>query len=199
MAALAGLTHSMGAVATTTADPLGLPRLPMETRLPYGGPEYDAVMAFLNDEAEALDGYRFEEWLQMLAPDIEYRMPVRLDRLPKDGTGFVYEMEFMNDDLASLQTRVKRLGTKQAWAEQPVSRTRHLVTNVRVHRTEADDQLEVLSSFMVTRQRWDLPYDLFTGERHDTLRRESGALRLSRRIVYFDQTELLSHNLSIVL
>jgi 3-phenylpropionate/cinnamic acid dioxygenase small subunit len=190
----------MGAVAPSfTTEPLGFPRLPMETRLPYGGPEYNEVMTLMNDEAEFLDGYRFEEWLQMLSPDIEYRIPVRLDRLPKDGTGFVYEMEFMSDDMSSLQTRIKRLGTKQAWAEQPVSRTRHLITNVRVHRGSSDAELEALSSFMVTRQRWDLPYDLFTGERHDTLRRESGVLRLARRVVYFDQTELLSHNLSIVI
>jgi 3-phenylpropionate/cinnamic acid dioxygenase small subunit len=156
-------------------------------------------MGFLLDEAEALDGYRFDEWLAMLAPDVEYRMPVRLDRMPKDGLGFVHEMEFMSEDLSSLQTRVRRLGTKQAWAEQPVSRTRHLVANVRVHRSDQRSDLQVLSNFMVARARWDLPYDLFTGERHDTLRRQDGGLRLARRVVYFDQTRLLSHNLSIVL
>ena len=180
-------------------DALGVPRLPVQTRLAYGGPEYDQVMAFLVDEAEALDGYRFDEWLHMLAPDVEYRMPVRLDRMPKDGLGFVYEMEFMSEDFSSLQTRVRRLGTKQAWAEQPVSRTRHLVANVRVHRSESGPDLQALSNFIVTRARWDLPYDLFTGERHDTLRREGDGLRLARRIIYFDQTRLLSHNLSIVL
>jgi 3-phenylpropionate/cinnamic acid dioxygenase small subunit len=183
----------------TDSNQLGVPRLPAATRLPYGGPEYDEVMGFLIDEADALDGYRFEDWLQMLAPDIEYRMPVRVDRMPKDGLGFVSEMEFMSDNLSSLRTRVKRLGTKQAWAEQPVSRTRHMITNVRVHRAEPPAEFAVLSSFMVARARWDLPYDLFTGERHDTLRREDGALRLARRIVYFDQTALRSHNLSIVL
>jgi 3-phenylpropionate/cinnamic acid dioxygenase small subunit len=156
-------------------------------------------MAFVIDESEALDGYRFDEWLQMLTHDVEYRIPVRLNRMPKDGLGFVYEMEFMSEDLSSLQTRVRRLGTKQAWAEQPVSRTRHLITNVRAHRTDSADELAVLSSFMVARTRWNRPYDLFTGERLDTLRRGDAGLRLSRRVVYLDQTELLSHNLSIVL
>ncbi len=188
----------MGAV-TGAHNELGFARLPSETRVPYGDPEYNEVMAFLIDEAEALDGYRFEDWLEMLTADIEYRMPVRLDRMPKDGLGFVYEMEFMSEDLSSLTTRAKRLGTKQAWAEQPVSRTRHLVTGVRVHRTDSPDELEVLSNFLVARARWDHPYDLFTGERHDTLRRENAVLRLARRIVYFDQTQLRSHNLSIVL
>jgi 3-phenylpropionate/cinnamic acid dioxygenase small subunit len=183
----------------TPANQLGAPRLPPETRLAFGGQEYDEVMAFLIDEADALDGYRFDDWLQMLTPDVEYRMPVRLDRMPKDGLGFVHEMEFMNEDLSSLRTRVQRLGTKQAWAEQPVSRTRHLITNVRVHRTTSPDELAALSNFMVARARWNRPYDLFTGERHDTLRRVGGVLRLARRIVYFDQTELQSHNLSIVL
>lgn len=188
----------MGAVATVT-DQLGVPRLPAATRLPYGGPEYDEVMAFLVDESDTLDSYRFDEWLQLLTSDVEYRMPVRVNRMPKDGLGFVHEMEFMSEDLSSLQTRVRRLGTKQAWAEQPVSRTRHLITNVRVHRAEAPDAFDVVSNFMVARARWNRPYDFFTGERHDTLRRDEGPLRLARRIVYFDQTELQSHNLSIVL
>jgi 3-phenylpropionate/cinnamic acid dioxygenase small subunit len=188
----------MGAVAVA-ANELGAPRLPRKTRFPYGGPEYDEVMSFLVDESDALDGYRFDEWLQLLAPEVEYRMPVRINRMPKDGLGFVYEMEFMSEDLSSLQTRVRRLGTKQAWAEQPVSRTRHLITNVRVHRAEPPDEFEVLSNFMVARARWNRPYDFFTGERHDALHRDSGALRLVRRVVYLDQTDLQAHNLSIVL
>jgi 3-phenylpropionate/cinnamic acid dioxygenase small subunit len=126
-------------------------------------------------------------------------MPVRLDRMPKDGLGFEYAMEFMSEDLSSLETRVKRLGTKQAWAEQPVSRTRRLVSNVRVHSTASEAEFAVLSGFLVARARWDLPYDFFTGERLDTIRRDDNQLRLARRIVYFDQTHLLSHNLSIVL
>jgi 3-phenylpropionate/cinnamic acid dioxygenase small subunit len=188
----------VGAVAAAS-DQLGVPRLPAQTRIPYGGPEYDEVMDFLVEESDALDGYRFDDWLQLLTPDVEYQMPVRVNRMPKDGLGFVYEMEFMSDDLSSLQTRVRRLGTKQAWAEQPVSRTRHLITNVRVHRAEPPDEFAVLSNFMVARARWNRPYDFFTGERHDTLRRDDGALRLARRVVYLDQTELQAHNLSIVL
>jgi 3-phenylpropionate/cinnamic acid dioxygenase small subunit len=168
----------VGAVAAAS-DQLGVPRLPAQTRIPYGGPEYDEVMDFLVEESDALDGYRFDDWLQLLTPDVEYQMP--------------------SDDLSSLQTRVRRLGTKQAWAEQPVSRTRHLITNVRVHRAEPPDEFAVLSNFMVARARWNRPYDFFTGERHDTLRRDDGALRLARRVVYLDQTELQAHNLSIVL
>jgi 3-phenylpropionate/cinnamic acid dioxygenase small subunit len=183
----------------TSANGLAPERLPAETRLPYGSPEYDEVMGFLIDEADALDSYRWEDWLLMLAPDVTYRMPVRLDRMPKDGPGFVYEMEFFSEDFSSLTTRVKRLGTKQAWAEQPVSRTRHLIGNVRVHSTDSPAEFVVVSSFIVTRVRWDMPYDLFTGERRDILRRAGSSFQLARRIVYFDQTHLQSHNLSIVL
>lgn len=182
-----------------SANGLAPERLPAETRLPYGSPQYDAVMAFLIDEADAIDSYRWADWLEMLAPDVEYRMPVRLDRMPKDGPGFVYQMEFFSEDHSSLVTRVKRLGTRQAWAEQPVSRTRHLIGNVRVHRTDSRNEFAVLSSFLVTRVRWDTPYDLFTGERHDVLRGVDESFKLVRRIVYFDQTHLHSHNLSIVL
>jgi 3-phenylpropionate/cinnamic acid dioxygenase small subunit len=162
-----------------------------------GSPEYSEVLDFLFREARLLDAYDHVAWLELLHPEIEYRMPVRLTRMPKDGLGFDDEMEFFTENFSSLNTRVQRLQTEQAWAEQPNSRARHFVANTLVERLPGGD-LQATSAFLVTRTRSDLPYDMFTGERLDTLRRgDAGRLLLARRIIHFDQTVLRAMNLSI--
>jgi 3-phenylpropionate/cinnamic acid dioxygenase small subunit len=169
----------------------------VSTRLPAGTREYNEIVDFFTDEVAALDSTHFHDWLAMLAPDIEYRMPVRVERMPKDGLGFDGGMEFFSENLSSLTTRINRLDTEQAWSEQPISRARHLITNVRAHRTDNPNEFAVVSNFLVARTHWDFNYDLFTGERHDMLRREGDRLLLARRMIYMDQTVLKSYNLSI--
>jgi 3-phenylpropionate/cinnamic acid dioxygenase small subunit len=161
-----------------------------------GTPEYSEVVDFLYREARLLDGYDHRKWLEVLHPEIDYRMPVRLTRMPKDGLGFVDEMEYFTENFSSLNTRVQRLQTEQAWAEQPGSRARHFVSNTLVDRVENGD-LVATSAFLITRTRADMPYDMFTGERVDTLRREDGRLLLIGRLIHFDQTVLQAMNLSI--
>jgi PAH dioxygenase small subunit len=166
-------------------------------RLAVGSPESAEAVQFLYEEARLLDGYDHRKWLELLHRDIDYRMPIRLTRMPKDGLGFVDEMEFFTENYSSLNTRVQRLQTEQAWAEQPGSRARHFVSNALVDRLP-DGDLQVTSAFLVTRTRADMPYDMFTGERHDTLRRSGdGRLLLVKRLIHFDQTVLQAMNLSI--
>jgi len=152
------------------------------------------VAAFLYHEAELLDGNRFAEWLDLLTPDIEYRMPVRTTQFLTDGDGFE-EFEFFSENLASLTTRVRRLETEFAWAEVPPSRARHFVSNVIVE--EAGDGLDVRSNFLVTRTRQDLGYQMFTGVRHDRLFPAGDAFRIARRTILVDQTVITATNLSV--
>src|SRR5690606_10026439 len=114
------------------------------------------------------------------------------------GDGFADNFALYAENYASLETRVKRLRTEQAWAEQPGSRTRHMVNNLLVERL-GDDEFLATTSYFVTRIRSDLPYDLFTGQRKDVLRRVDGGFRLARRTILSDQTVLKSYNLSIFL
>jgi len=165
-------------------------------QVPIGSPIYAAVQEWLYREAALLDRGAFPEWLELMAPDIIYEMPTRMSVYPKDGDGFEAGFGFFADNHASLETRIKRLQTEQAWAEQPGSRTRHIVSNLLVDRL-GDGQLLATSAFIVTRIRSDLPYDIFTGERRDTLRHEADGMKLSRRTILIDQTVLKSYNLSI--
>lgn len=173
----------------------GIEHTPDSTR--PGSPLHAEVVELLYREADALDNYRFSDWLEMLAPELEYVMPVRTTQFLVDGKGFNGEATFFSDNLESLTTRVRRLETEFAWAETPPSRTRHFVSNVLVE-PAGDGRLDVRSSFMITKTRQDTGYQLFTGERQDGLRRgEDGAMLFARRVILPDQTVISATNLSI--
>jgi 3-phenylpropionate/cinnamic acid dioxygenase small subunit len=159
-----------------------------------GSEVHGRVCAFLYHEAELLDANRFAEWLELLDPEIEYRMPLRTTQFLTDGDGFE-SFEFFSENLASLTTRVRRLETEFAWAEVPPSRPRHFVTNVIVE--EDGEALEVRSSFLLTRTRQDLGYQMFTGVRHDRLLPSGDGFRLARRTILVDQTVITATNLSV--
>jgi PAH dioxygenase small subunit len=162
-----------------------------------GSPLYAEVVELLYREADGFDNYRFDDWLSMLAPEIEYVMPVRTTQFLADGMGFDGEATFFTDNLESLTTRVRRLETEFAWAETPPSRTRHFVSNILVEPGE-EEQLNVRSSFMITRTRQDKGYQMFTGERQDRLRRaDDGRLLFARRVILPDQTVITATNLSV--
>jgi 3-phenylpropionate/cinnamic acid dioxygenase small subunit len=165
-------------------------------RVPVGTPEYSEIVEWLYREARMLDNGEFGAWFDLMTNDIVYEMPTRTAVMPGEGKGFHADFGFFAESYSSMQLRVKRLATSQAWAEQPRSRTRHFVSNVLVDRS-ADDVFTVTSAFMITRIRSHRHYDFFTGERVDVLRREGANLKLARRTILLDQTVLEAHNLSL--
>jgi 3-phenylpropionate/cinnamic acid dioxygenase small subunit len=87
--------------------------------------------------------------------------------------------------------RVKRLGTRYAWAEDPPSRNRHMVSNVLLTGSTPSGALVVASNLLLTRSRFDESRgESLSGARSDVLERIDGELRLARRTVYLDQTTL---------
>ncbi len=154
---------------------------------------------FLYAEAELLDNRQFDKWLGLLSAGIDYRIPVRTTRLNKDGDGFSKTAYFMKEDMGSLKMRVAKLKSEYAWAENPATRTRHLISNVRVGAATVEGQ-PVTSNFAVYCFRGDSPTPLvLTGERLDILVREPEAFRLKRRLVLLDSTVLGLEALSIFL
>lgn len=162
---------------------------------------YWEVYSFLMGEAQLLDEHREREWLDSCcARDILYLMPVRETRERGAGDGFSGEMYYFEEDSGSLELRVRRLETEYAWAEDPPSRTRHFVTNIRVSAADAEDELAVRSNLLLYRsQGTELHQDLVSAERRDVLRRTEDGLRLARREILLDHTVLTTHNLSIFL
>ncbi len=158
----------------------------------------EEVIEFLYLEAEYLDTGRFEDWLAMMTDDVRYQMPVRITRERGEAPDRSDQMQFFYDDRATLELRVKRLRTDFAWAEDPPSRTRHFVSNVRIAQARDLDVLEVRSYVLITRNRGDAAgYELISGERRDLLRRADGAWKLARREFTVDQAMLGVKNLGV--
>jgi 3-phenylpropionate/cinnamic acid dioxygenase small subunit len=157
------------------------------------------VERFFSVEAELLDERRFDEWLDLLHEDIRYWMPiarnVRFDRSDVEYTREGTEASWFDEGKDVLRKRVQQLQGGDHWAEEPRSRTTHLVGNVHIDKTEGAD-ITVKSRFMACAYRLDHDFDLFIGKRVDVLRREHGKLTVLRRTVYLDQSVLLSRNLT---
>jgi 3-phenylpropionate/cinnamic acid dioxygenase small subunit len=170
------------------------------------------VEQFLYREARLLDERRFEEWLTLLTDDIRYWMAARSNRYPRrskaisilDPDRYVENDMTREDELAildetkqTLTGRVARLDTGMAWAEDPPSRTRHLITNIEVAPGQSASEIQVYSNFIVYRSRGETEQDFYVGARRDLLRRADGEWKLAERKVTLDQNVLLAKNVSI--
>jgi 3-phenylpropionate/cinnamic acid dioxygenase small subunit len=156
------------------------------------------VEEFLYREASLLDERRLDEWLALTTDDIHYWMPIRRTTTAKEIDNEFTKpggMAYFDDDKKTLGMRVQRLQVGRAWAEDPPSRTRHVVTNVRIVGVDGSD-ITAASNFMLYRTRLNSEEDSWIGRREDVLRREAGALKLARRYIYLDQTVILAQNMS---
>jgi 3-phenylpropionate/cinnamic acid dioxygenase small subunit len=164
------------------------------------------VEQFYFEEAELLDDGRYADWLDLLADDLDYWMPTRTNRLRRQQALSISsrgEAAFYDETKDSLAWRIRRFDSGMAWAEDPPSRTRHLVTNVVVkhadpghHHGFTSEDLEVRSAFLVYRNRLEREENVFAGRRSDLLRRVDGRLQVARRVILLDQSVLQAKNLS---
>jgi len=169
------------------------------------------VEQFLYKEARLLDNRQFRQWLELLTDDLRYWMPIRSNRYPVNSKaisildGSRYEesevssendLALMDEDKDSLTRRIDRLDSGMAWAEDPPSRTRHIITNIEVEAGDSQDELKVYSNFFMYRTRAETEQDFYIGSREDVLRRDNGQLRVASRKIVLDQTVLLAKNLS---
>jgi 3-phenylpropionate/cinnamic acid dioxygenase small subunit len=178
-------------------------------------PDADTVRSveqFLYREARLLDERRFHDWLRLFADDVHYGMTARANRYPSSSKAIAAldadrctaedfdatdELGLFDEDLRTLTARVARLDTGMAWAEDPPSRTRHLITNIEVEAGSGDAELTVHSNFIVYRSRGETEQDFYVGARTDRLRRVDGAWRIAERRMVLDQNVLTAKNLSI--
>jgi biphenyl 2,3-dioxygenase subunit beta len=158
------------------------------------------IEQFLYRESRILDDRRYEEWYELLADDLHYFMPTRYNRLKREADkefSAPDEAAFFDEDKGSIAMRIRRLNTGMAWAEDPPSRTRHMVSNV-VIRPIASHEYEVDCYYMLYRSRLEREVEIFVGMRHDLLRRADNpaGFQVARRVIILDQTILLARNLS---
>jgi 3-phenylpropionate/cinnamic acid dioxygenase small subunit len=164
--------------------------------LPYGDPAHQAAHQFLVEEAALLDAADYPGWLDLITEDIRYLMPVRVTTAR--GAPANNGMGHFDEDMYALRKRVQRLATDHAWTEDPPSRTRHFVTNVRTFRQ--DDGLKVESALLLFRSRGDTrDADLLSAGRTDLLRETETGLKLARREITADEAVIRTQNLAVFL
>lgn len=156
---------------------------------------------FLYFEADLLDERRYEEWLDLLAEDYQYSVPLRMnvafaDNDERNQTRPGSEICWFDEGKETTASRVAQLMTGLHWAEEPVSRVSHLVTNIRVV-SVALPEVRLSSRFLVYRNRVSDETDFLVGRRKDTLRRVGDSWQIVQRELLLDQTVLLAKNLSI--
>jgi len=170
------------------------------------------VEQFLYREARLLDERRLHEWVELFTEDVRYWMPMRSNRYPAESKAIgrldqaqtaeverapEEELAILDETQATLRARIARLDTGMAWAEDPPSRTRHIISNIEVEEGDTASEFKVYSNYLVYRTRGEIEQDFYIGRREDVLRRVDGAWKIARRKIILDQNVLLAKNVSI--
>ena len=154
------------------------------------------VEQFLFREARFLDERKLVEWLELLADDLWYFMPIR--RNIKYGDWDLeysdpenLEICYFDEGKDILEGRVRQIQSGVHWAEEPVSRFEHLISNVEILSVEGDT-IEVASKFFCYQNRLADEVQHFVGRRYDKLRRDSSTgFKLFERKIIVAQSVLL--------
>ena len=141
------------------------------------------VEDFLYHEAALLDAWRLDEWLALLTEDATYRVPSN-DQPHSDPKSALFTIA---DDIRRIRARVARLNDPHAHAEFPRSRTRRLISNVRILERSP---LVVEANFVIHRFRGNEDVRSYVGRYRYTLVSQGDALRIKAREAILDAMEL---------
>lgn len=151
------------------------------------------VGQFLYFEADLLDDWRLDDWLTLLTEDVRYTVPST--DLP--GGDPAVDLVLIDDDLTRLGARIQRLKSRMAHREFPTSRTRRLITNVRVV-AERDDEVDVTANYVVYRIRQGTA--AYMGKYRYTLVKAGPSFKIRYRRAELDLETLTPHGtVSIIL
>lgn len=158
------------------------------------------VEQFYYHEADLLDERKFQTWLSLLAPDMEYLVPGRFsperDKSLKGTESYLaVDAEMQSDDVSALPIReesmmlmafrVQRVLKQNAWGSNPPARTRRMVSNVMI---ECGDEnlLQIKSNFHMFYSRHRDDNFQYQGQRIDVLQKTDTGFLVKRREVRFD-------------
>jgi 3-phenylpropionate/cinnamic acid dioxygenase small subunit len=164
------------------------------------------VEDFYYHEADLLDERRFPEWLELLSDDISYFMPIRRNvkfgqHAARENTRQGEGISWFDEDKWTLIKRVEQILTGVHYAEEPLSRLCHMVSNVQIKavRPNLDQpwELDVTSRFLVYQNRVQYETYTFVGKRNDTLRSTELGWKIAKREIILEQNILLAKNLTM--
>jgi 3-phenylpropionate/cinnamic acid dioxygenase small subunit len=158
------------------------------------------ITNLLNQEAYYLDNGMYKEWLDLLAEDLTYQMPIRETAEGVGAKNIADDIDFYHETKTSLSTRVNRLYTKSAWVENPATRQRHFISNIMIEATANANEYKVRSYFLFQRSRGSHhEIEQLFGERHDVIRKIDNQWQIAKRYIKPDQAVITAMNLSMFL
>jgi p-cumate 2,3-dioxygenase beta subunit len=143
-----------------------------------------AVESFLYEEAELLDSWKLDEWVELFTEDAISQVPA-LDDPTRDPGNSVF---LVADDVPRIKSRVRQLLGDTAWSENPRSLTRRLITNVRIAAVEGET-IRATANFLVYRCRMER-ISTFVGQYCYTLLRHGESFKIAERKVILAQDTL---------
>lgn len=151
------------------------------------------VENLLYEEADLLDNWQLDDWLELFTPHTRYIVPP-IGHPEADPNS---SLTLVDDSYDRLTGRVNRLKSRRAHREFPWSTTRRVVGNVRASRK--DDHIRVTANYIVTRFRKEEVHQ-FIGRYHYELVEDGADLRIRRKVSVIDNQRLAPHGtLSILL
>jgi phthalate 3,4-dioxygenase subunit beta len=168
--------------------------------LPFSDERHLQAHQWLVEEAYLLDAQAYESWVDLMADDIRYHMPVRVTTARGAGFDTAPGMAHFDEDKYSLSRRAARFRTEHAWTEDPPSRQRHFVANVRTFATEDASHIIAESAVLLFRSRGDVnAAALVSAGREDLLRRDGQRWLLAHRTITVDESVIRMQNLAVFL
>jgi p-cumate 2,3-dioxygenase beta subunit len=149
------------------------------------GVRREDVEAFLFHEAALLDGWRLDEWQQLLTDDATYYVP------PNDHPDSDHRIALFTiaDDRERIRQRVIRVLDPNCHAEFPHSRTRRMIANVRILGHDGEI-ITVEANFVCYRFRRHGRIREYVGRYRYRLKRQAGSFLIKERRVLLDAEEL---------
>ncbi len=145
----------------------------------------EQVEDFLYHEAMLLDAWRLNDWLELLTEDATYRIPSN-DAPDSDHREALFTIA---DNIDRLRARIKRLHSPEAHAERPRSRTRRMISNVRITGRDGD-LIDIAANFIVYRFRRNGRTGEYVGHYEYRLKVTDAGLRIADRKAVLDSEEL---------
>jgi p-cumate 2,3-dioxygenase subunit beta len=143
------------------------------------------VEDFLYHEAALLDDWKLTEWQALLTDDAAYYVPP--NDLPEGDHRTT--LFLVADDRERIRQRIIRINDPNCHAEYPKSRTRRMISNVRILGVEGD-LVTVAANFVCYRYRRYERIREYVGAYRYILKRTGDSFRIKERRVLIDAHEL---------
>src|SRR5216683_2781852 len=154
--------------------------------------DFRQIENFLYREARLMDENAYEQWLSLWAGEnICYWVPSNADEAdPGEQISIIY------DNRKRLEARIKRLASGYAFAQDPKSRMRRVISNIEIEEG-ANGEITAYSNFVLTELRRG-KQDVFAGRTIHKLRTAGDAFKIFYKKVMLVNNDEFIDNLTFL-